>query len=319
MTVRNIDAVVFGVEDLSEAERFLTDWGLTRKTAGPGVLAYEATNGAEVMARQKDDPALPPAMAPGSTLREVIWGCESEEDLGRLEARLRASGPVSQGQDGLLRAVDSNGLTHAFRVSVLRPVDISPVLTNGPGYRNRVNRRSPVYERAVPKGIGHVVLFVNDLQAMRSFFVDRLGFVVSDSYPGQAVFLRAQARGVHHNVFLLERKGRPGLNHVAFAVNDIHEVFGGGLAMSRKGWQTEIGPGRHPISSAYFWYFQSPFGGALEYFADEDACTEEWVPNEFERRPENFAEWAILGGLDGNTRRQTTNPAALHEPEGRGK
>ncbi len=74
--------------------------------------------------------------------------------------------------------------------------------------------------------------------------------------------------------------------------------------MSAKGWSTELGPGRHPISSAYFWYFQSPFGGALEYYADDDFCTEAWEAVDFERSPTNFAEWAIAGGIDGNTRRQ---------------
>ena len=35
-----------------------------------------------------------------------------------------------------------------------------------------------------------------------------------------------------------------GLNHVAFTVRDIHEVFGGGLHFSRCGWETQLGPGR---------------------------------------------------------------------------
>jgi catechol 2,3-dioxygenase-like lactoylglutathione lyase family enzyme len=150
------------------------------------------------------------------------------------------------------------------------------------------------------------VLFVDDLDASLAFYVDKLGFVVSDSYPGHAAFLRAKTPGSHHDAFILKRPGNPGLNHVAFTVNDIHEVFGGGLAMSRKGWQTDIGPGRHPISSAYFWYLRSPFGGSFEYYADDDYCTEAWVPQEFERRPELFAEWAIKGGIDGQTRRQTS-------------
>ncbi len=46
--------------------------------------------------------------------------------------------------------------------------------------------------------------------------------------------------------------------------------------MSKKGWQTEIGPGRHPISSAYFWYFHNPLGAPVEYYADDDFCTEVW-------------------------------------------
>jgi catechol-2,3-dioxygenase len=97
---------------------------------------------------------------------------------------------------------------------------------------------------------------------------------------------------------------RAGLNHVAFTVRDIHEVFGGGMHISRCGWDTEIGPGRHPVSSAYFWYFKNPAGALVEYYADEDQLTGEWQAREFEPGPTVFAEWAIAGGLDGNTRRQ---------------
>ena len=108
--------------------------------------------------------------------------------------------------------------------------------------------------------------------------------------------------------FLLKSPtGRPKLNHVAFTVRDIHEVFGGGLHISRQGWETQLGPGRHPISSAYFWYVNSPCGGLAEYYADEDYLTENWQPRNFERKPELFAEWAVIGGFDGITRRQKTD------------
>jgi len=161
-----------------------------------------------------------------------------------------------------------------------------------------------VHERAYPINIGHVVLFANDFAAMRSFYTEKLGFAVSDEYPGHGVFMRSQKVGDHHNLFVLNRPGKPGINHVAFTVTDIHEVIGGGIAMSKKGWKTEIGPGRHPISSAYFWYFENPLAAPLEYYADEDFCTEEWKPGTHERKPELFAEWAIVGGIDGKTRRQ---------------
>ena len=73
---------------------------------------------------------------------------------------------------------------------------------------------------------------------------------------------------------------------------------------SAKGWQTQLGPGRHPISSAMFWYFQSPAGALVEYYTDEDELTPAWQPRDFTPGPTVFAEWAIDGGLDGNTRRQ---------------
>jgi catechol 2,3-dioxygenase-like lactoylglutathione lyase family enzyme len=298
-----IDRIVFGVEDLKIAQRFLSDWGLTDSGSRNDVLNYETRDGTEVAVRYWHDPVLPPAMESGSTLREVVWGVTGVEALTEVAERLGAAGPVDA-QD-VLRVADPNGLSHAFRTTRRCPVVADPQDVNGPGLIRRVDQRAPFYEQARPISIGHIVLFVHDLAAMLDFFQRRLGFVISDSYPGYAAFLRARTPGSHHDAFILSRPGRPGLNHVAFTVSNIHEVFGGGLAMSRKGWETDIGPGRHPISSAYFWYFKSPFGGSLEYYADDDWCTEAWQPREFERKPEVFAEWAIAGGINGNTRRQT--------------
>jgi hypothetical protein len=139
---------------------------------------------------------------------------------------------------------------------------------------------------------------------MEAFYAG-LGFVTSDRYPGRGVFMRCAPEAGHHDLFLLALPGKgPGVNHVAFTVRDIHEVFGGGLHMSRCGWKTQLGPGRHPISSAFFWYFENPCGGLIEYNADEDHLTAAWTERSFEPGPTMFAEWAIDGGIDGNTRRQ---------------
>ena len=303
MAMTGVEAVTFGVEDMDAAERFLVDWGLEPlASAADRALAFRTRDGSEVHVRASTDPDLPLAMQDGPTLREVVWGVELAADLGPLAERLGERGAL--GSDGVLRAVDPNGLTHAFRLSRRVPVVADAQDVNGPGLPRRQNRRSPVYDQARPISIGHVVLFVDNLDATMAFLVDTLGFSVSDTYPGHAAFLRCRTPGPHHDCFVLQRPGLPGLNHVAFTVSNIHEVFGGGLAMSRKGWGTDIGPGRHPISSAYFWYLKSPFGGALEYYADDDWCTEDWTPQAFERRPELFAEWAIAGGIDGHTRRQ---------------
>ncbi len=79
----------------------------------------------------------------------------------------------------------------------------------------------------------------------------------------------------------------------------------------------EIGRGRHPISSAYFWYVKSPCGGLAEYCSNEDVGTERWRPAAFWPSPETFAEWAIAGGIDGHTRRQARRekkPRPAHRP-----
>lgn len=314
MSLTGIDAVVFGVSDMAKAKRFLEDWGVTQVTATADRLVYRTRDGAEAIVRPIDALDLPSAIEPGNTVREVIWGAANEQELEATLKNLRGLDSFHIGADDLPRVKDPNGMSLAFRVSKRKPIVVKPTMPNAPGAHNRVNMRSPIHAQAHPIGIGHVVLFGSDFAAMRAFYTEKLGFSISDEYPGHGVFMRCQKMGGHHNTFVLNRPGKPGINHVAFTVTDIHEVIGGGIAMSKKGWKTEIGPGRHPISSAYFWYFENPLAAPLEYYADEDYCTEEWQPQTFERKPELFAEWAIVGGIDGNTRRQ----AAGIDKSGRG-
>ena len=306
--ITGIDKVVYGVEDMGECARFFADWGLSPAGEADGGTRFETVDGGEVELRPADDPSLPPAFEAGSTLRRLVWGVENEAELDALRERLAARGSVDSDDDGP-GCTDPNGLRQGFRVTRRRDPGVAATPVNVPGRIGRVDRRSPVYERAEPVEIGHVVLFTPQIEASLEFYRDVLGFVVSDWYPEAGYFLRTAPEGGHHDLFLITTPdGRRGLNHIAFTVRDIHEVFGGGMHVARCGWRTEVGPGRHPLSSAYFWYVHNPAGGLAEYYADEDWCTAAWEPRAWKRTPENFAEWAIAGGLDGNTRRQTAPP-----------
>jgi catechol 2,3-dioxygenase-like lactoylglutathione lyase family enzyme len=293
MGITGIDSITYGVEDVEQCRRFFADWGL--KSRGED---FETLNGCEVKIRHKDDPSLPAAMEPGSTLREVIWGTDGWKEL--------------------TPCTDPNGLALSFRKSRKRAIDSKGVPVNGWGLNQRVDMSSPIYERAEPVEVGHLVLFTDRLAEMERFYIERLGFHLSDRYPGRGVFVRCTPEGGHHDVFVLQTPvSKPGINHVAFTVRDIYEVFGGGLNISRRGWTTEIGPGRHPISSAFFWYVKCPAGGLAEYYADEDYVTPAWKPRELTPSPENFAEWGITGGIDGRTRRQASGPTAETGTAGR--
>jgi catechol 2,3-dioxygenase-like lactoylglutathione lyase family enzyme len=304
VTIRGIDRITYGVADMTAARRFLTDWGVALVEESAALLRFETLDGGEVEVRDKDDPALPPAIEPGSTLREVVWGVADAAALAALATRLRGL-PTFDERDGLPGCRDPIGLQLRFRVSRRRPIEVKGSPLNTCDATPRVDEPSPVYARAHPVRIGHVVLFTDRLEESERFYCGHLGFVVSDRYPGRGVFLRCRPRGGHHDVFFLELpEKKVGLNHVAYVVRDIHEVFGGGLHIGRCGWATDIGPGRHPISSAYFWYVKSPCGGLAEYYSNEDFVTEKWRPRAFQPGPETFAEWAIAGGIDGHTRRQ---------------
>jgi catechol 2,3-dioxygenase-like lactoylglutathione lyase family enzyme len=304
MSVQGIDEVTFGSTDLTKCRQFFLDWGLTLVSETAQELVFESLNGCRVRVAHSDKPGLPAGVEPDPTLREVVWGVASQDDLELYRGRI-ADQPGFVNANGRIGCTDPNGLAVRLQLTQKRPVALDCAQTNTWSERPRVNQASPAYDRATPIEVGHVVFFVIDLAATTAFYTDRLGFVVSDRYPNRGHFMRCAPEGGHHDLFLLQLpEPRAGLNHVAFTVRDVHEVFGGGLHMSRCGWDTELGPGRHPISSAIFWYFISPAGALVEYYTDEDQLTADWQPREFTPGPTMFAEWAIKGGIDGNTRRQ---------------
>jgi catechol 2,3-dioxygenase-like lactoylglutathione lyase family enzyme len=313
MSVLGIDEITYGADDLPTCRRFFLDWGLHLVSEAADELVFETLNGARVVVAATDKAGLPLALEAGPTLREVVWGVSSESDLRRYEENIRNEpGFVSLVEGGgRVGCTDPNGLAVRLQVTKKREVQVDSAAYNTWSKKDRINQASPAYERATPIEVGHVVFFVKDVVACEKFYTERFGFAASDRYPGRGAFLRCAPDGGHHNLFLLQRPtADAALNHVAFKVRDIHEVFGGGMHISRCGWETQLGPGRHPISSAYFWYFKNPAGALAEYYADEDQLTADWEPRAFEPGPTVFAEWAIDGGIDGNTRRQKGAEAA---------
>jgi catechol 2,3-dioxygenase-like lactoylglutathione lyase family enzyme len=308
--IEGIASITFSTDRWADAERFFQDWGLRKISVTDAKQQWATMNDAIVKVVPLEAIGYPAPIEAGPTLREVVWAVDSEKNLDTLATKLaNQPGFEDQRTQGFLKAIDPHGLQIKFVVNPKKTIDVLGSPSNPWGMNARIDAPSPIYSRAEPIEIGHVVLFSDCLTQAQAYYT-ALGFVVSDSYPGRGIFMRCDQEAGHHDLFLLQVPGKAkGLNHIAFTVRDIHEVFGGGLHMDRLGWKTQLGPGRHPISSAYFWYFENPCGGLIEYNADEDHLTSKWEPRIFEPGPSVFAEWAVDGGLDGASRRQKTGPA----------
>jgi catechol 2,3-dioxygenase-like lactoylglutathione lyase family enzyme len=294
-----IDAAVFGAPDLSAARKIFSDFGLKKVKDTKAGLVFTTEIGSEIIVRPSGAKGLPPKLNPNCEFREVIWGVAAQRDVDRIAAELSKDREVRRDNDGTIHSVDDGGVNIGVRVwrHGKEPKRPAALPLNAPGARGRVDAPSPMYERARPFRIGHIVFAVPDVPKAERFYTHRLGFSLSDRYAGgAATFLRYAPRADHHNLFMLRLPSRiTDLNHIAFEVHDIHEVFGGGLHFSKLGWKTAVGPGRHPISSAYFWYFANPLGGMLEYFSNPDFVTEAWKPSNF--RVNRFSEWHLADGL----------------------
>lgn len=310
MALTGIDAVVYGVTDMEKSRRFFADWGLRRVSSGRSRTVFETQDGSQVILMPRGDKTLPKPIQGGATVREMVWGVSAKSDLERIRRELSKDREVTVGKDGTLHSADDMGLGIAFRPTRRKKLDrigkpARPM--NAPGDIKRVDKRATYYPQAEPVHIGHAVFGVPDLKTAQDFYIKRLGFRISDHYTGLGVFLRCAPRAGHHNLFFMQSADKKAtLNHVAFSVRDLHEMFAGGIHVSAKGWATEIGPGRHHISSCYFWYFRNPAGGAAEYYFDEDFLTEKWKPGHWSPAPEVFAEWVLSSGLKRAQRKPPT-------------
>jgi catechol 2,3-dioxygenase-like lactoylglutathione lyase family enzyme len=296
MRICGVDRLVFGVEDLPASVKCCEDFGLILADGSNDRAAIlEARDGSSLELRHKDDPVLPHTDVEGSTLRAIVWGVEDEKAIDEIEAELAKDRETSRDTSGRLLSRDDadNGLV--FQVAIpRRPIADLPA-ANVPGHFQRgASQRVELEKEIRPRGIAHVVLNCADEPTARAFYIKRLGFVVTDSFSGTGAFLRTATSDLHHAMFTVKKPAN-GFNHAAFYVTDFHEVVLGGRQMTRAGWKSYWGPGRHRLGSNYFWYFQAPLGGNLEYTCDVDQVDENWVPMELEFTRENSALWSADG------------------------
>lgn len=298
MKFTGIETLVFSSPDMKTAKRFYADWGLKKVSDSRAGLVFETAVGSRIIVRPTTSKALPPAATPGMHFHEMIWGVATKRDLDAVHKEIAKDREVTVDKDGTIHCVDPSNVTVGFRVWKRNGKVKAPRAgINGYDDIERVDQRAPLYDRATPIRMGHIGFILPDIKAAEAFYHGRLGFPISDRYAGgAAVFMRCAPEEDHHNLFLIwGREGPTKFHHVAFEVRDIHEVFAGGLYFDRKGWDTEVGPGRHPVSSAYFWYFKSPCEGAVEYYTDSDHVTENWKPTNF--RVNRFSEWHLVDGI----------------------
>ena len=135
-----------------------------------------------------------------------------------------------------------------------------------------------------PAGItefGHLCLDAPDVHEAYRFWSTRFNARVSDWIGDAACLLRIDP--VHHKLAVF-RGERPGLCHMNFQVATIDDVFRNWHFLVEQGVEIEMGPGRHPQSTAIFLYFLGPEGFTYEYSfgvrrIEDDAA---WVPRTFD-------------------------------------
>jgi catechol 2,3-dioxygenase-like lactoylglutathione lyase family enzyme len=252
---------------LDATRAFYRDFGLAE--IAPGRFATD--DGGEQLAF---------VAAPRRALRALAIGVDDADDLGRAQTALAKLGFACERRAKELTTTEPvTGIRVTLAVEPrIAQKPSEPLATNGPGRAARVNARSPAAftpaQKPRPRKLSHVVTTSTDPAASRRFFVEGLGFRVSDEIAGLgAAFLRCS--NDHHNLLV-----QPGpfafLHHTAWEMEDLDAVGAAAAAMvaadpKRHAW----GLGRHAIGSNYFWYLRDPAGNFAEYTSDLDVIADE--------------------------------------------
>lgn len=278
--VTEIRYVGYGVEDFdTERAFYANDWGLVEVEA-TGDMAWFKTHG-------HDEHHVVRLHNSGTNCIEVIsLAADSRADVDALAAKVTEAGcrMIHEPRD-----IDAPGGGYGFRFFSPDglPFEISADV-------KRLDKRAMERWEGMPVRISHIVLHSPDHHAAVKFFCDVLGFRVSDWLGDFMCFLRCNS--AHHRIALLP--GPACLNHVAYDMLTVDDMFRGISRLRKRGTDLLWGPGRHTAGDNTFSYFCTPSGFAVEYTSEmEEVDFDSHQPTIHEPGPQIMDQWGTgVGG-----------------------
>ena len=299
MALHRLTSVTIGVPNVAETAAYYIEFGLTPQPDG-------------WFSTQDGGRQLRIVQAPTRRLVELHVGADHPDDIGRVADGLRRLGIDATRNSERVTAVEkATGVRATVEVAPrLNQAAVAATAYNGPGRVERAGARAPGVlrtERVRPRKLGHTVLGTTDLAVTRAFFIDGLGFKLSDAIADHGVFMRCSTD--HHNVLVLKAPVTF-LHHTSWQVDDIDEVGRGAATMLEDHPERHVwGLGRHHAGSNFFWYLKDPAGNFSEYYSDMDCIVDDqlWTPETLEGAkglfnwgpppPPSFLEPEDLGAL----------------------
>lgn len=132
-----------------------------------------------------------------------------------------------------------------------------------------------------PHKLGHVAFLVPDAKAISDFYVEALGFRVSDWIEDYFAFLRCGPD--HHTLNFISGTGTF-MHHFAFELHDWGHLQKACDTLARHERPLIWGPGRHGVGHNVFVYHRDPDDHIIEFFAEMDQMKDEAL-GYFEPRP----------------------------------
>jgi 2,3-dihydroxybiphenyl 1,2-dioxygenase len=275
MALQALGYVGFGSADLDGWRQFGTGLvGLQAVERSAALLAFR-------MDDRKQRIVIDKSMPDGG--RFFGWEVADAAALDALAARLEAAGiAVTAGPQtladnrrvrGLISFHDPAGnRLEAFHGAEIADTPFSP-------------GRSISGFRTGPLGVGHVVLTVDNIDPMMAFYVDVLGFALSDyiEKPFRAHFFHINAR--HHSLALIET-GKNGMHHLMvelFSLDDVGQAYD---VASSEPERVNVTLGRHTNDLMTSFYAKTPSSFMVECgWGGRDIEPKTWKPFEMTAGP----------------------------------
>ena len=275
MAVQALGYAGFGSADLEDWRQFGTGLvGLQAVERGNSLLAFR-------MDDRKQRIVIDRSLPVGA--RFFGWEVADAKALETLAARLEAAEvkvtaePATLADARRVRALISFSDPAGNRLEAFYgpEIDDTPFL---PG-------RSISGFRTGPLGLGHAVLTVENIDPMMAFYVDVLGFGLSDyiEKPFRAFFFHVNAR--HHSLALIET-GKSGMHHLMvelFSLDDVGQCYDIALTQADR---VSVTLGRHTNDLMTSFYCKSPSSFMIECgWGGREIEPSNWKPVEMHDGP----------------------------------
>jgi len=259
----------------------LDDW----RQFGTNLLGFQAVErGNSLLAFRMDDRKQRVVIdrAIGEGAHFFGWEVKDASALDALAARLEDA--------GIAVTAEPSSLADARRVQALISFH-DPAGNRLEGFHGAETDETPFCPgrsisgfRTGPLGLGHAVLMVENIEPMMAFYVNLLGFGLSDyiEKPFRAYFFHVNPR--HHSLALIET-GKSGMHHLMvelFSLDDVGQSYDIALSEDR----VSVTLGRHVNDLMTSFYAKTPSSFMVECgWGGREIDPKTWQPAEVKHGP----------------------------------